>query len=171
MAKTTFESIDAFTYVSPDSRTMNILSSGTDDIVTESGVTIGTTVSSAIGAGAYTTSTATYVPGQVTTMDTYIRSTSQSISTSENSTRSITADLSCSYSGSTSIVYSTSMYGSSAVPSWVSIDSSTGSLTVTTPSVSTNTLYSFYVDSVVSGLTGTKSKLIKLTVADCQAKY
>ena len=65
------------------------------------------------------------------------------------------------------ILHSLSSYGSSAIPSWVSINSNTGVLTITaSPSVSLNTEFVFYVTSTVSGVASPVHKLIKLTVTD-----
>ena len=74
------------------------------------------------------------------------------------------------FSGSTSIAYSTSNYCSSVVPSWVSIDSSTGVLTIAAPSVDADTEFDFYVSSSISGLSSSVMKLIKLTIANCQVQ-
>ena len=65
------------------------------------------------------------------------------------------------------ILHSLSSYGSSAVPSWVSINLSTGVLTITaSPNVSSNTEFDFYVTSTISGVASPVNKLIKLTVTD-----
>ena len=58
-------------------------------------------------------------------------------------------------------------YGSSIAPSWISIDSSTSVLSMTTPNVDTNTEYDFYINSVSSGSSDPVQKLIKLTVVNC----
>lgn len=57
-----------------------------------------------------------------------------------------------------------SNYGSSTVPSWVTIDSSTGVLTATKPKVSVDTEFSFNVDSTISGFSSPVQKLVKLTI-------
>ena len=72
-----------------------------------------------------------------------------------------TPDLTCSYSGSTSIAYSIANYLTQA-PSWVSIDSTSGQLSILAPSVTADTVYSFYINSVVSGTT--TQKLISVKV-------
>ena len=60
-----------------------------------------------------------------------------------SSSASITPDLSCLYSGSTAISFSLSSYGSSTPPSWVTINSSSETLVITTPSVNADTEFSF----------------------------
>ena len=74
-----------------------------------------------------------------------------------------------SASGSTSIVYSTSGFLSSNVPAWINIDSSTGELNITSPYVSKDTLYEFYVDSSFSGSSQPVKKLIMLTILNCNS--
>ena len=73
----------------------------------------------------------------------------------------IAPDLTCTYSGSTSITYSIANY-LTQVPSWVSINSTSGQLSIVTPNVTADTTYSFYINSVVSGTTN--QKLISVTV-------
>ena len=46
----------------------------------------------------------------------------------------------------------------------MSIESTTGVLTIATPSVSSSMTYSFYIDSMVSGISGPIQKIINLTV-------
>ena len=66
-------------------------------------------------------------------------------------------DLTCSYSGSTSISYSLSSYGAYLAPPWVSIDSNTGKLTITTQDVTADSTFNFYIHSTI----GTTKNLIK----------
>ena len=72
--------------------------------------------------------------------------------------------MSCSISGSTSITYSINNYITSTAPSWVSIDSVSGKLTIIAPEVTSNTEYDFYVYSSISGLVNLIQKEIKLTI-------
>ena len=73
----------------------------------------------------------------------------------ENTYTEVTPDLTWSSSGLTSVSYSLSIYDDSSVLNWVSIDTSTGKLKISAPSVSLITSYTFYVDSVVSGVSAT----------------
>ena len=74
------------------------------------------------------------------------------------------------FSGSTSIEYSLSSYSGANFPSFVSIDSVTGILSIIAPSVSSTTTYSFYIISKISGIAETVKKVITLTVHKCTAK-
>ena len=51
----------------------------------------------------------------------------------------------------------------------MSIDSTTGVLTIAAPSVSNSTIYSFYITSTISGVSGPVQKIISLTVNKCTA--
>ena len=84
--------------------------------------------------------------------DTYLQTNMQEFSVSESTTSTQAPNLSCSFSGSTSITYSLSSYSGSNFPSFVSIDLSTGVLSIVAPSVTSSTDYIFYIDSTVSGL-------------------
>ena len=58
----------------------------------------------------------------------------------------------------------------STVPSWISIDSVSGILSINAPGVSVDTKYDFYINSVVSGVSSPIQKLIKLIITPCTAK-
>ena len=66
--------------------------------------------------------------------------------------------------------HSISGYGSSTVPSWVAINSTTGILTITAPSVSADTEFDFDATSSIYGVSSPVQKLIKLTVINCQVQ-
>ena len=65
---------------------------------------------------------------------------------------------------------SISSYGSSTVPSWITINSLTGVLTITAPNVSADTEFYFYATSSITGVSNPVQKLIKLTVVNCQVQ-
>ena len=113
--------------------------------------------------------TVTYNLISSTTSDAYLQIATQTLSVSESTTSTQTPNLSCSFSGSTSITYSLSSYNGGIIPSFVSIDSATGVLTIAAPSVSSSTTYSFYIDSTISGISGPVQKIINLTVKKCTA--
>ena len=94
----------------------------------------------------------------------------QTIYATENTATQILPDLPCSISGSTSISFSIANYIVSTVPSWVSIDSGSGVLSINAPEVSLNTEYDFYINSAVSGVSSPIQKLIKLIINNCTAK-
>ena len=77
---------------------------------------------------------------------------------------SVTPDLTCSTTGITAITYIISDYFSNVIPSWVSLNPSTGLLTITAPNVIADTTYPFYVDSTYSGAVSLVQKLIQVTV-------
>ena len=110
-----------------------------------------------------------YNSGSSLNSDAYLQTNMQEFSVSESTTSSQAPNLSCSFSGSTSITYSLSSYNGSNSPSFMSIDSSTGVLSIVAPSVSSSNDYSFYIDSTVSGLSSPVQKVIKLTVKKCTA--
>ena len=58
----------------------------------------------------------------------------------------------------------------SSVPSWVAIDSVSGSLSINSPEVSLDTEYDFYINSAVSGVSSPIQKLIKLIIKSCADK-
>ena len=147
---------------------MNLLPSGTEDIVADSGQTIGSVTTQTVGtpSPAYTILTVTYVPGTSYTSDINIQINDQSISVIESNISQKTPDLSCSISGTTSIIFSISNYITS-IPSWISIDSTSGVLNITAPEVNFDTEYDFYINSLISGVSNPVLKLIKLTIINC----
>ena len=102
-----------------------------------------------------------------TTFDAYFQINTQAFSVSESTTSTQAPNLSCSFSGSTSIVFSLGSYNGAIVPSFMSIDSATGVLTIVAPSVSSSTTYSFYILSTISGVSSPVQKIINLTVNKC----
>ena len=101
------------------------------------------------------------------TSDVYFLTQDQSILTLENNYVQITPDLPCSSSGSTAISYSLKEYNQNLIPSWVSIDSTSGVLTLNTPDVSSDTEYNFRVSSLISKASTPVLKHIKLSVQMC----
>ena len=76
----------------------------------------------------------------------------------------IIPDLTCSTTGTTAITYSLSAHPPNAIPSWVSLNSNSGLLSITAPGVISDTTYSFYVDSTYSLADSSAQKLIEVTV-------
>ena len=147
---------------------MTALSFGTDDIIAQSGVTIAAPDASFTPSNAvYTNQTVTYNFVSSTTLDAYLQIKAETFSVSESTTSTQVPNLSCSFSGSTSIVFSLNSYSGGIVPSFVSIDSATGVLTIVAPSVSSSTDFSFYITSTISGMSGPVQKIINLTVNKC----
>ena len=147
---------------------MAALSAGSEDISAQSGITIDAVEASFTpAAGTYSKQTATYSLISSTKSDVYYQLADQSISVIESSTSSSTPDLPCSSSGSTTITYTTADFGSTTAPSWISINSNTGTLSITSPVVNADTEYNFYINSVITGSPGPSQKKIKLTVINC----
>ena len=88
----------------------------------------------------------------------------QSFSMIENTSSQKTPDLPCSISGLTSISFSIAGYASSTPPSYVTIDTSTGKLSITAPDITADTEFNFYINSILSGVTDPIQKRIKLTI-------
>ena len=105
-------------------------------------------------------STVQYIP------DYYSQTNSQAYSLFENTSITITPDLTCSYSYLTSITYSIANYLTQAR---ISINSKSGQLSITAPSVTADTNFSFYINSVVSGTT--IQKLISVTVLNWVVEF
>ena len=164
LTKFMIQSIEVHQDISTGTWTMNALSTGTDDIISESGQTIGTPSSRTVNAASYTNQTVVYVPGTSYISDVYYQTFSQTYTYSININTQITPDLTCSSTGGTSIIFSLAIYNGNSIPSWVSVDSSSGILTISTPNISTITDYSFYISATISGVSNVVNKLITITV-------
>lgn len=146
---------------------MNVILDGVEPFISESGIVLTTATTVYSSAGIYTIKTATYSFNSSYISDIYYQLADQSISVAESIKLTISPDLPCSSSGSTAITYSINNYELITAPSWVSIDSSTGLLSISTPSVDADTQFIFNVNSAISSSTGPVQKLIKLTVVNC----
>ena len=158
--------IDSLTNFIPATWTMNVLASGTDDITSTTSFALAS-LSNSVSNPTYTNQSLTY--NLVTTYSVITQTLDQLYSISENLFTQITPDLTCSALGSTSISFTISNYMSSAAPAWVVIDSSTGMLNVTAPTVSADTEFDFYIESNISGVSQPIKKLIKIIILDCKA--
>lgn len=65
-------------------------------------------------------------------------------------------NVTCSLSGDVVVTHSLAQYNSISVPNWLSIDTDTGTLSGTTPLITENTTFTFYIESVFIG----KARLI-----------
>ena len=146
------------------SATMNVLPSGSYDVVTETGMPTLSPSSPSISPVSYGNQSYTFVQNYTTDVD-YITD-AQSVSVTEKTSTQVLPDLSCSLSSSTSIVFSLGSFNSEVVPSWVAVDVNTGLLTITSPEVEQDTNYSFYVNAMITGVSKQIQKLIKLTVTN-----
>ena len=143
---------------------MNVLPSGSYDVVSETGMPILSSTSIQANSINWFNQSYTIVHNYWT--DVYYQTNSQSLSVTEKTSTQVLPDLSCSLSSSTSIVFSLGSFNSEVVPSWVVVDSNTGLLTITSPEVEQNMNYNFYVNAMITGLTLQTQKQVKLTVKD-----
>ena len=75
------------------------------------------------------------------TSDVNFRTSLGTYSITENNIITVTPDLPCSMNGATLMIYSITAYQANPVPSWVSVGSSTGSLTISAPNVTADTVF------------------------------
>ena len=160
--------IDSLPNFTPATWTMNVLASGTEDITSTTSLTL-TSSSQTVSNPPYTNQTLTYNQVSASKSDVISQNLDQSYSMVENLFTQVTPDLTCSASGSTSISFTISNYMTSTAPAWVIIDSSTGMLNVTAPTVSADTEFDFYIDSNIAGASQPMKKLIKINILDCKA--
>ena len=146
------------------SLTMNILPSGSYDVVSETGMPNLISSSPSNSSVSYVNQTYVFVQNYLTEVA-YITN-AQSLSVTEKTSTHFLPKLSCSLSSSTSIVFTLGSFNNVDVPTWVSIDASTGFLTITSPEIEQDIKYSFYVNSVITGITQQIQKLIELTITD-----
>ena len=156
------QAIDAHPDFATASWTFNLLSPGTDDIIVENGQYLGSITSQSSNIYSFSIPSTTYVSGTSYSTDVNYLTNDQSVNVVRSTTSNTTPDLPWSSSGSTSISFSISNYIKTA-PSWVSINPSTGELTIITPQVISSTEY-FYISSTISGIYVPINKLIKLAV-------
>ena len=148
--------------------TMDVLSTGNYDVASESGISISAASSQSVTTSGTSYTNQSIIYSQYSSTSVYYQINDQSLSVIENNNLIITPDLSCSPSGSTSIVYSISDYNGATAPSWITINSNSGELTIKAPDLNTDTEYDFYINSSISGISSVVQKIIKLTVKNCK---
>ena len=146
---------------------MNILQSGTDDISLDSGQTISPVTFPAIASASYSNLTISFVSISSYTSDVNYQTNDLSISILESTTLQKTPDLPWSISGTTTISFTIANYLSSTIPSWITLNSTSGFMNITSPTVTSDTEFDFYINSIISGVSGPVPKLIKLTILNC----
>ena len=146
---------------------MSLLSSGTEDI-------------SLFTSPSFLASTSTvsvYTPIVIVSSISYLFSTPysvqfqeyfQQIYLRENYTLNISPSLPCSTFLSEVISYSLSSYNGITLPTWMSIDSTTGLISGTTPFVSADSNFDFFVDSQIDSETELYQKWIRISVVNCE---
>ena len=141
-----------------------MLPSGSYDVVTETGMPALSFTPVSVSSISWINQT--YIIAQSYWTDVYYQTNYQYVSVIEKTSTQVLPDLSCSLSSSTSIVFSLGSFNSEVVPSWVTIDVSTGILTITSPEVEQDTNYNFNVNAMITGLTLQTQKQVKLIVKD-----
>ena len=159
------EAIEMHPHFSAASWTMSALSSVTDSISSDNAQTIGSLSQIAIEVADKSNQTTSYTATCQTTSNVRFVVSSLTISVVENNVLSITPDLTCSADGTTAITYT-----SSATQSWISLDSNTGLLTITTPEVTSDTEYDFYINSKIDRYQTQIQRQVKLTVINCSVQ-
>ena len=147
-----------------NSITMNMLPQGTSDIQKETPSLISSTTSTTVSLIIQNPQSFNYILGFTYSSDVNYLTNDQSFTIIEGSSVKLNPELPCSLSGSTSIVYNILNYLGEILPSWVSINSSTGELSIIAPDVDKNTEFYFYINSGISGSRNLVQKLIKLTI-------
>ena len=157
-------SISANPDFSKSTVTLNTLASNVEEILAESSLPMAALYTVTVTPISYTSQSFAYTLVYSYSSDVQYETGYQSISITENNTASVLLTLPCSLSGSTSISFSLSAYTTYSVPSWIQINSTTGSLNIASPVTSIDTDYYFYVNSIISGVVDPVQKVIKLTV-------
>ena len=147
---------------------MNALQASTNDITSDTKTISSLLDTSTFYSPTYPNKTTEYSESLKSTSDVNYQTQDESISVLENNNSEYIPNLSCSTTGSTSISYSIGDYSdTNLAPDWVSINSSSGVLTIKAPNVSSDTEYYFYINSKITGVSNPIKKLIKLTVLNC----
>ena len=143
---------------------INILTSISSTISRINRASISSLTSETVTHPTYSNESVTYIlnPEDVHISDVYFQVQEQSFSMVENNTMQISPDLPWSSSQNTQISFKIDNYYDNSIPFWIKINSKTGLLYVEAPSVTLDTTYYFYVDSIISG--SSVQKLIKLSV-------
>ena len=119
-----------------------------------------------VSSPSFTNGTVTYQISSADSISLQVNTTAQSyLSLLENSYIEVSPTLTWSSLSSTTIVFSIASYNGVPAPVWVSIDSSSGLLKITTQNATNLTSYSFYINAQVSSATNTIQKLITINVA------
>ena len=120
--------------------------------------------SQTITSTSYSDQNVVFIQNSFYTSDINYETNDMSYSVVENTNIKIVVDVPCSKSGTTSIIYSLISCNGGTVPSFASIDSSTGILNLQAPKVNSTTSYTFWILSTISGVSISPQKLISLTI-------
>ena len=146
---------------------LNQLSSGTDDIVSESSISFNDVTSELVSIqSSFTNTSATYIVSSIYTSYVFFGSNKDAFIILENTSLNVFPSLPCSSLEGIIISFALGSYNGMLIPSWISINSSTGELTIDAPEVSTDTDVYFYVNSKITGTADFVQTVIKVTVKD-----
>ena len=98
------------------------------------------------------------------TINTDLQTSTQALSVTEDNNSTLTPILPWSFSGTTRVVYNLQSYNGANIPSFVSLNSSSGVLSVSSPIVSSSTDYSFTIVSTIQGVLNQIQNVIRLTI-------
>ena len=145
---------------------MDVLPTGTDDIDFDNSVVTVTSSSSSVTSGSLLNQAGVF--NLDSSYNNYFGNSDQTFTLSENNISIVTPDVSCSIDSATTITYGLANYGSVQYPAWVTIDSTTGLVTIMSPNVTSDTTVSFYITSTfsISNTTPVK-KVVKIVVLNC----
>ena len=173
------ESIEAHPDFIAGDFTMNNIASGTESITSESSVTFSTVIAESFSTQSYTDQSLTYVLqgkkiylslklnlGSNYQSPVYYPTQDQSVTISENSDQYLNLELPCnnSLASGTTISYQLASYNGVTLPSYLTIDQNTGAISISSHNVTADTDIAFYVNSVITGITSSVQKLIKLKI-------
>ena len=141
------------------------LTAGNYDVATYTAPTL---VSATKSANVFSTSSSHVISmtSSITSSNILVPTSALAYSFNPTQSGSFTINIPCVSGGSTTVVYSISNYGAEAAPSWISIDSSTGVLTISSASIAANQVFNFYVNSAFSLPSTTAQTVVSLT-SDC----
>ena len=128
------------------------------------GVTISNVISESVTSVTNNNETISYSNTTLSTSDTIFLVDSESLSYIESYSTTVSVNLPCSSSGTTLITYSTGNYNGATPPAWVTINSSTGVMTINTPIItSASSDFSFYIYSSSGSFSNSVPKLVTIT--------
>ena len=145
---------------------MSVIPSGADSIISEPSVALGLATYSIISQVTSSSVARTFISTNTYSSDINFNIAAQSIVITEDNNLSFVVNLPCS-SGASSVLFSLSKYNNNDVPTFVSINSTTGVLNILAPVVTSTVYYSFNIDSVIPGVSSPVSKLINLRIYKC----
>ena len=94
----------------------------------------------------------------------YVQKATQSFSIVESNSLETALDLTWSPSGMISVSYVIGDYGGVTAPAWVTVNQNSGDLSISAPSVSSDSMFTFYVNTLVTGVTNPIQKIVTLTI-------